>query len=117
MDTTTEEGRGAPETTEPRGPARRAIDFVKRRPLTTLAIGGGVALLGGAEWAAPALVGGALVALLSRDKGPALRRELRARADALVADARRRLHRERREAESRQGEPPAPEPPPAPPTP
>lgn len=85
METNEERQRG--------GLVQRMVGFARQRPLTTLALGAGVAIVGGAEWAFAALVGGAAAALLSKKGGAELRQDLRARSHELIDEARRRLHR------------------------
>ncbi len=70
---------------------RRLGGFIKRRPVTALAVAAGVGALAGAEWAAGALLGGAAVALLATRSGADERRRLLERGRAFFARGRDRL--------------------------
>lgn len=111
MDTTTTDTSTQPEgtadTRQRRGLMRRAIDFARRRPVTTLAVGAGLALLGGAEVAGAALAGGAVVALFSQPEGARLRGDLRARVHALMERRRRRMNGRAEDVAPPPSEPPA----------
>ena len=61
--------------------------FVRERPGTSLAIVAGVTALGGAEWAAGALLGGAVMSVVARRSGPELRARLRERARRFIRRA------------------------------
>jgi hypothetical protein len=74
----------------------RVIGWVRRRPLTSLGILAGIGVLGGAEWAVGALIGGAAAALFSRRSGAEMRHDLRERARQLADRARGRLEAARR---------------------
>jgi hypothetical protein len=66
----------------------RVVGFARARPLTTLAVGAGIAILSEAEWAVGAVVGAAAVALLA---GQSLRRGIRDSGHAIVAEAKKHL--------------------------
>ena len=58
---------------------KRVGGFLRERPGTSLAIVAGAAALGGAEWAAGALIGGALISLLAPRSGAEMRERLKQR--------------------------------------
>ncbi len=58
----------------------RLLGFARRRPLLSLGLLAGAGALGGLEWAAGALLGLGVAALVATPAGKKLRQDLRARA-------------------------------------